>query len=174
MAGIELNKIFNANVYFDGTLSLIGRAAEFELPEISVAKADHKGLGMFGKLQLPAGLEEMTAKIKWTGFYADHLKAAANPFSSHKLQVRASVETWTAEGRSKEVAAVWHLTARWHKAKLGQFKPQENTEFDDELAVSYVKMIYDSAVVCEIDVFNNIWTVGGADVLATWRQNIGG
>ena len=174
MAGIELNKIFNANVYLDGAMSLIGRAGEISLPELSMAMEEHKGLGMFGTLELPAGLEAMEAKIKWTGFYADHLRAGANPFESHKLQVRASLETWTSEGSSREVPVVWHLSAAWKTVKLGQLKPQVNGEFDDELAVSYVKMIHDGQPVLEIDVHNNIWVVGGRDVLSSWRQNIGG
>lgn len=174
MAGIEINKIFNANVYLDGAMSLIGRAGEITLPEISTANAAHKGLGMFGEISLPGGLEEMKAQIKWTGFYADHLKAAANPFTAHKLQVRASVETWTPEGRTREVAAVWFMTARWGKAKLGVFKPREQAEFDDEMLVSQIKMTHDGTAIVEIDVFNNIWTVDGTDVLSAWRQNIGG
>lgn len=170
---IELNKIFNANVYLDGTTSLIGRAGELTLPEVSVATSEHKALGMFGTLELPGGLEAMTCEIKWTGFYADHLRAAANPFKSHKLQVRGSLESWTAEGRTREVPVVWHMTANWTKAKLGVLKPQENGEFDDAMSVSYVKVLHDGEPVCEIDVFNNIWTVNGEDVLARWRANLG-
>jgi phage contractile tail tube protein, P2 family len=169
----EINKITNANVYLDGTASLIGRAGELTLPELSVATTEHKALGMFGTLELPAGLEAMTCEVKWTGFYADHLRAAANPFASHKLQVRGSLETWTAEGRTREVPVVWLMTATWKVAKLGVLKPQENGEFDDELSVSQVKVTHDGAPVCEIDVFNNIWIVNGVDVLARWRLNIG-
>lgn len=170
---IELNKIFNANVYLDGTASLIGRAGEMTLPEMSVATSTHKALGMFGELELPGGLKAMKCEIKWTGFYADHLRAAANPFTTHTLQVRGSLESWTAQGRTREVPVVWQMTAAWTTAKLGVLKPQEAGEFDDELSVSYVKVLHDGSAVCEIDVFNNIWNVNGEDVLARWRANLG-
>lgn len=169
----ELNKVFNANVYLDGAMSLIGRAGELTLPEMSVATSEHKGLGMFGTLELPAGLEALTAEVKWTGFYADHLRAASNPFKSHQLQVRGNLETWGAAGRIREVPVVWHMTASWKTAKLGVLKPSEAGEFDDELSVSYVKVVHDGTAVCEIDVFNNIWTVNGEDILARWRANLG-
>lgn len=169
----EINKIFNANVYLDGTLSLLGRAGEMTLPEMAVDTQSHKALGMFGELELPSGLKAMKCDIKWTGFYADHLRAAANPFNAHSLQVRGSLETWTSQGRTREVPVVWTMTAGWTTAKLGTLKPKEGAEFDDEMAVSYVKVAHDGQAVCEIDVFNNIWTVAGEDVLARWRANLG-
>lgn len=171
--GIQVNKIFNANVYLDGTNNLIGRAAEITLPEIAVSTSEHSGLGMVGTLELPAGLDAMTMEIKWNGFYADHIRAGANPFKAHKFQVRASNETYGAEGRVAEVPVVWHVTASWKKASLGGLKPKEAGEFSDELAVTYVKVLHDGAELLEIDILQNIWRANGEDVLAAYRKNIG-
>jgi P2 family phage contractile tail tube protein len=171
---IQVNKIFNANIYLDGTNNLIGRAAEVTLPEISVATSEHSGLGMVGTLELPAGLQAMTLQIKWSGFYADHMKAGANPFKAHKFQVRGSVETYGAEGRVAEAPVVWHVTASWKKAALGGVKPKEAAEFEDELAATYVKVVHDGEELLEVDVLQNIWRAAGEDVLANYRKNIGG
>ncbi|MBK1691202.1 hypothetical protein CKO33_03355 [Ectothiorhodospira mobilis] len=80
----------DANVYLDGTNNLIGRAGEVTLPEISPAMSEHSGLGMLGTLELPAGLEALSMSTKWTGFYADHLRAGATPFRAHQFQICAS------------------------------------------------------------------------------------
>lgn len=171
---IEVSKIFNANVYMDGTNNLIGRAAEVTLPEISVAKSEHTGLGMVGSLELPAGLEAMTMQIKWSGFYAAQMRAAANPFQAHSWMIRASVETYGAGGRVDEQPVVWHTTASWTKAALGGVKPKEAASFEDEMSVTYVKVLHAGAEILEIDVLQNIWRAGGEDVLANYRKNIGG
>lgn len=170
----DLNKIYNANVYLDETKNLIGRAAEITLPTLQVETQEHKGLGMVGTLTLPSGLQALEASVKWTGFYADHLIAGANPFRSHRLQVRSSLETYTPEGRTEERPLVTLMTASWTSAALGDRKPQEAGEFDDELAVTYLKHVLDGRELVEIDVFNNIWRVDGQDVLAAYKQNIGG
>ena len=170
---IQVNKVTNANIYLDGDKSLIGRAAEVTLPDIEMAMNEHTGLGMVGSLELPQGLNALTMSVKWNGFYAEHLRAGANPFASHSMQVRASVETYGAAGRVEERPVVWLVTASWKKTGLGAPKPKEAMEFEDELAVSYIKTTFDGEDVMEIDVLQNIWNVNGEDILKTWRQNLG-
>jgi P2 family phage contractile tail tube protein len=171
---IQVNKIFNANIYLDGTNNLIGRAAEVALPDIAPAVSEHSGLGMVGTLELPSGLQPLTMTIKWTGFYAEHLRAGANPFKAHQFQVRGSLETYAAEGRVAEVPVVWLVTAAWKKGALGSIKPKEAAEFEDEMAATYVKVLHDGEELLEVDVMQNIWRAGGEDVLANYRRNIGG
>ncbi|MCW2248678.1 P2 family phage contractile tail tube protein [Azospirillum fermentarium] len=171
---VQVNKVYNANVYLDGTLNLIGRASEVALPDLALNLEGHKALGMFGEIQIPTRLNAMKCTIKWTGFYAEHLRAGANPFKAHNLQVRSSLETWTAQGRTREVPVVWHMTASWNTVKLGTLKAGDVADFGgDELRVTQVKVLHDGATVCEIDVFNNIWNVNGEDILARSRANMG-
>ncbi|WP_027809960.1 phage major tail tube protein, partial [Burkholderia cenocepacia] len=59
MAGkIEINRITNANIYVNGN-SLLGRAEEIKLPDISAIMQEHKALGMVGKIELPAGFDKL-------------------------------------------------------------------------------------------------------------------
>ena len=53
---IQVNKVFNANVYLDGDKSLVGRASEVALPDIEMAMNEHTGLGMVGSLEVPQRL----------------------------------------------------------------------------------------------------------------------
>ena len=53
MAGkIEINRITNANIYVNGN-SLLGRAEEIKLPDVSAIMQEHKALGMVGKIEPP-------------------------------------------------------------------------------------------------------------------------
>lgn len=171
---MNVSKVFNANVYIDGTNNLIGRAKEVTLPEVAAVTEEHKALGMVGTLELVTGLAVLLTKIKWAGWYADQLTLGANPFVSHKLQVRASVETYGAGGRMGEVPLVVLLTCSWKKTPLGTFASGAGQEPEDELSTTYVKVTLDGKELVEIDVHENVWRVNGVDVLETYRKNLGG
>lgn len=171
---MNISKIFNANVYVDGTNSLLGRAGEVTLPEVVAKMEEHVGLGMIGVVELPTGLSVLTTKVKWKGFYPDQIEYGANPFVARKLQVRASHETYAAGGRVAELPLVVQLTCRWKKTPLGVFVPQTGQEHEDELATTYVRIVLDGEELLEIDVLENVWRVRGQDVLATYNKNLGG
>lgn len=171
---ISIQKIFNANIYVDGTLEQIGRAKEIKLPEITVKTIEHSALGMIGVIELPAGLEKLTMSIKWTGLYADLVKLGANPFKAHRFQIRANHETYTAEGRADEKPLVILLSGSWKKSAPGTLKPQDASEGDDELTLTYYKVSLDGDELLEIDVLQNIWRVGGVDVLEQFRASLSG
>lgn len=171
---MDITQILNANVYLDGTNSLLGRAGTITLPDIVTSVEAHRGLGMIGSVEFPTGLDAMVTKIKWAGFYPDVLKSSANPFKAHKLQVRASVQTFGAGGLAAEVPLVCLLTVNWKKVPLGAYSAGAKQENEDELSTSYIKLTVDGKDVVEIDVHQNVWKVDGEDVLADYAQNIGG
>jgi P2 family phage contractile tail tube protein len=171
--GVQVNKIFHSNVYIDGTNSQIGRASETQLPSIAAVTSEHKGLGMFGTLELPAGLQALVVSVKWAGFYADLKRFGANPFMARRLQWRASLETYDQNGRVAEVPVVFTAAGSWKSSGGGTFKPQEASEFDDELTCTYCKLEVDGEEIYEIDLINNVYRVDGEDLLATMRANLG-
>ncbi len=171
---IVISKIFNANMYLDGTNELIGRATEIKLPDVSPNKSEHKGIGMIGVLGLPNGLQELMLSCKWSGFYADHLKAGANPFAAHQFLIMASHETYTAAGRAEEKPLVVKATGSWMKNPLGTLKAQEAADgYDDEITLTYLKVSLDGKELLEVDIFQNVWRVDGKDVLANFKKNLG-
>jgi hypothetical protein len=168
-----ISKIMNANVY-TGAKDHLGRVSEAKLPELTAKIVEHVGLGMIGTIELPAGLEAMSMTIKWAGYYADAAILGANPFQTQALQFRASHETYGADGRIAQVPLVIDVRGRWKKSGLGTLKPQEAAEYEDELAVDYVKVTLDKRELVEVDILNNIWKVDGQDLLADFRANLGG
>jgi len=171
---ISIQKLFNANVYLDGNLDLMGRASEITLPKLKPTTNEHTGVGMVGSLVLPAGgLQEQELEIKWAGFYQDHLRAAANPFETNNLQIRGNLETHDNSGRSQQQPYILKVTGWWKEAGLGTVKPREAADgYDDTLTLNYLSLKVGGADLLEIDVFNNIWRSGGEDLMATYRQNV--
>ena len=173
MSKIQVNRIVNANIYIDGT-NLIGRAEEVKLPDIQAIMAEHKALGMVGKIELPAGFDKLEGEVKWNSLYEEAAKAMANPYKSVQLQCRSSIETYGAQGRIQEVSLVTFLTVMFKKNPLGTFKQHDNAEFGSSFAATYIKQVIDGDEVLELDYMANIFRVGGEDMLADYRSNIGG
>jgi P2 family phage contractile tail tube protein len=173
MSQIKLNRITNANIYFDGN-SLLGRAEEIKLPEISAMMTEHKALGMVGKIELPSGFDKMEGDLKWNSFYEDAWLKVANPFASVQLQCRSNVETYTAQGRVQQQALVTFLTVAFKKNPLGTFKQHDNAEFNSAFACYYIRQQLNGVDVVEFDAMANIYKVGGIDQLDIYRANLGG
>lgn len=170
---IQINRILNANIYANGN-SLLGRAEEIKLPDITATMTEHKALGMVGKIELPSGFDKLEGEIKWNSIYPEVAAIMANPFASAQLQCRSSIETYGAQGRIEEQSLVTYLTVMFKKNPLGTFKQHDNVEVSSSFACTYVKQVIDGREVLELDVLANIFRVNGEDVLANYRRNIGG
>ena len=170
---LKVNKVTNANIYMDGGQGLLGKAEEVTCPDVQPKMVDHKALGMIGETELPAGLQKMSAKIKWNAIYPDVMKKTHNVYQSLRLQVRTSVETYEGNTRTAQVPAVIYMTATPKKAGGLVFKAMDNVEREDEFNVTAYKLEIDGEEIVYVDVMANIWRVNGVDQLATYRQNLG-
>jgi hypothetical protein len=173
MAQIEIKRLTNANVYVDGN-SLLGKVDECKMPDVNIVMAEHKALGMQGKLEFPSGIDKLEATFKWNSLYSDVLTKVANPFKACEVQLRGSLETYGNGGRTAEVPVVVYLTGSFKKFPMGGFKQNDNVEAETSMSVTYCKMEIDGQTVLEVDAMANIYKAGGVDMLATYKQLIGG
>lgn len=173
MGKIAINRVTNANVYMDGS-SMLGRAEEIKMPDVSAIMQEHKALGMVGKIELPAGFDKLEGEIKWNSFYPEAGKAMANPFRTVQLQCRSSVERYSSQGRIEELPLVTFLTVMFKKNPLGTYKQHENAEFSSSFTCTYIKQVLDGEELLELDYMANIFRVNGEDILEDYRSNVGG
>lgn len=174
MAGnIQINRITNANIYVNGQ-SLLGRASEIRLPDVSAIMQEHKALGMIGKIELPAGFDKLEGEIKWNALYQDVALLVANPFQAVQLQCRSSIEVYNAQGRVEEQPLVTFLTVMFTKNPLGAFRQNENAEFCSSFSATALKQLIGGKACLELDYLANVFRVDGQDALAHYRHNIGG
>ena len=76
-------------------------------------------------------------------------------------------------GKIAEVPAVAYLSGTFKEFPLGNFKPQDNAEYETTMSVNYAKLVINGEEIFEIDVLANIYKVDGVDILAVYRANIG-
>ncbi len=173
MPDISINSISNANCYINGN-SLLGRIEEIQLPQVKLKMVDKKALGMYGAFKLPAGIDVLEGKIKWTSFYSDTFQQYANATQTVQLQVRASIEQWDSTGLAIQTPMVAFMTVIFHEFPLGTFKHQEPAEFETSITVYYIKITAGGVDQLEYDALANIYKIGGVDMLAQYTSNIGG
>ena len=173
MPKIQVNRINNANIYVNGN-SLLGRAEQVKLPDVTTTMTEHKALGMVGKIELPAGFDKLEGEIQWNSLYEDVAVICANPFRAVELQCRSSIETYAAQGRVEEVELKTFLTVMFKKNPLGTFKQHDNVEFSSAFSCTYIKQVVNGRDILELDVLANIFRVDGEDMLINYRSNIGG
>lgn len=171
MALINVNRVTNANIYLDGS-SLLGRAEEVELAFPKAMMVDHKGLGMFGKAEFPAGIDKLEAKVKWLSIFSEVLQTLSI-FASHQFQVRASIETYTSQGRTAELPFVGLMTAQFKDGGPLNFKQHEQVDFPTTLVVYHCEYYISGTQYLMYDVMSNQYTINGVDQLANFRLNIG-
>jgi uncharacterized protein len=169
---IQVNKITNAAVYFDGS-GMIGKCSEVELPSVVQKMTDHEALGLAAAFQLPSGIESMEAKFMFNAFYADADVIMANPGRDVAIQVRSSSETYEAGARTAQTPVKTFMRGQFKSFPLGNYKQHENVERECMMNVLYVKQVIGDRVILELDVMANIYKVDGVDLLATYRANIG-
>lgn len=174
MAKTAINTVSNCNVYLGGA-NLLGRAEEVKLPTVKNINVEHKGLGMYAAANLPTGgIEAMEAEYNWTSIYSEVLRGIADPRKGVQVQIRAQVETFSSGGLLREVPLVAFLGGPFMEDGLGGFKQNEAVKPTSKQNVWYYKLEIDNQVVYELDVFSNIRKVAGVDVLARFRNFIGG
>ena len=168
---INVTRITNANIYLDG-VSFLGRAEEVELAFPKAKMVDHKGLGMVGTIEIPAGIDKLEAKIKWISVY-DEVLQAVSIFQSHQFQIRADREVYTSQGRISEDSFVGLMTAQFKDGGPLNFKQHEQVDFPMTLVVYHCEYYLAGVQFLMYDAFSNQYIVNGDDQLAQFRANLG-
>lgn len=168
----QLNAIYNANVYIDGN-NLLGQAKEITAPEIEYTMDDFDGLGLFGKIKLPSGMEALEAEITWNSLYTEVVKRSRHPFKTTQLMIRSNLQTFDASGLIKEAPMVTTMSGTFGKDALGGFKPKEKAEFSSTFQVNEIRQVVEGRELFYYNAFTNALRVDGIDVLSQMRKNIG-
>jgi P2 family phage contractile tail tube protein len=175
MAGnIQISQITNANCYINGS-SLLGLVEEAKSPDVVAKVAEYTGLGLMSSFELPVGFEKMETELKFKSYSADLMKQVGNLFTTQQLQFRANLEGWEGgSGRVSQKGLLTFMEVIFKKVPTGTtYKAQGRAEFSATASVLKFKQVLDGVEMIEIDVLNNIFKVGGEDMLIQYRANLG-
>ena len=186
---IQVNALVNAAVYLlpaglpananvaagVGALGgLLGRAAEIELPHPKSKMVDYKGLGMIGDLKLWAGIEEMESTIKWASYDPTVLVQIVNPLSARYVLVMGNVTQYTSGGVQAQIPVIYVMGGIFHDPGSASVKKMEQSELTSKVTVYHAEEYIGGVQTFVYDIFSNTYIVNGIDILAQYRQNLGG
>ena len=169
---VTIKRCTDANCYIDGG-SFLGRVLEVTLPDLKATMSAHGGLGLFGKMSLPTGLDEMEASIKLNGIYSEIASIGANPYITHDFQIRGASETFGGTGRTATESLVCYIKGFAKSSPNGSFKQHEAVDATLTIAVQAIKLEINGVTAYDIDIINGIWLVDGVDVNAAKRAALG-
>jgi P2 family phage contractile tail tube protein len=172
MSKIEINRVTNAGVYINGD-SYLGKCEEITLPTIKAVMSEHKSLGLNSKIELPSGVDKLEGKIKFNSKYPKVQKLFADIFTPMQIQVRYQIESYGPNGRTS-VPAYVVMTIQSKGLEAGSFKQHDNVESGSDFNVLFIKEVINGETIYEYDVFANTYIVNKIDLLAGFKNSIGG
>jgi len=129
---------------------------------------------MAGVAEFWSGIDKMEAKIKWASIYGDTWMQIGSPFTTHRFQVMGSLESYTSNGRAAELPLVYLFTGAVRDSGSPVFKKHENVDVTSEISVYKSELLIAGVQVFMVDILANMYVVGGQDLLANFRANLGG
>jgi P2 family phage contractile tail tube protein len=169
---LRINKVYDANIYLNHD-NKHGLASEVTCPEISYILEEYDALGLVGSPQFAKGVEAMEATITWKYPDSDAQIALANPFQAVDIMVCASKSVYDGGGLADEQPIRIFLKGFSKGLPAGGFKGKDDVSIATAIAVNYYKLEVNLEEILEIDAVNNRFVVGGNDIMAERRLNLG-
>lgn len=173
MASLVINSLWNCNVYLNGT-SLLGRAAEFTVPQPKRLMQDYKGLGMVTRIEVPVGWDKLAADITWQSFDQTTIALLMSAAGMQQFSAMGDLQVLSASGQTSELPVVYNVTGMTKDPGMVPFKAQENITYKSVITVYHVDLSIGGTQVYLFDALANQFIVNGVDQLAQYRSNIGG
>jgi P2 family phage contractile tail tube protein len=161
--------IKNFNLFVDGK-GMAGQIDEYNPPKQTLKTEEYRAGGMDAPLELTMGMEKLEADATLIAYDADVLSLYG--------VVEGQQVSFTARGHMESfdgtTAGIIHnLRGKIKELDRGTWKAGEKPALKFSMALSYFKETINGVIIAEIDVENMVYSVGGVDLLAAARSNLG-
>ena len=166
-------KLVNFRVYKEGGSDVIG-IATVDLPEINGMTEDVSGAGIAGQLSTPTlgHFESMKLTLNFRTLTTDMIVLAQQ--KGQAIECRGSIQVYDPATSSYKTVGV-RVVGRGVPItfKPGKLEPTKMMDASLEIELHYFKLAMAGVELVEIDKYNFICKMGGDDILATVRQDMG-
>lgn len=169
---LRITKVYDANVYLNND-NKHGLASEVALPEVSFIVEEYNSLGLVGSPQYGKGVEAMEMTITWKYPDNDAQIALATPFSPVDLMICASKSVYENGALVDEQPIRVFIRGTSKGLPGGSFVGKDDVSIATAIAVNYYKLEVDLEEIIELDTEGNRFIVGGVDIMAQRRVNLG-
>lgn len=148
--------------------------ADVTLPSFESLTSTTRGAGIAGEIDSSSvgQFGSMSVVLNWRTIVAEGASLLA-PIS-HALDFRGNTQTYdSVSGQYKDIGVKVTVRAIPKKFELGKFEPNSTTDSQNELEVTYIKVVIDGKTIIELDKYNFVFVVNGVDYMTTIRKNLG-
>ncbi|MCL2656137.1 MAG: phage major tail tube protein [Betaproteobacteria bacterium] len=168
MALAKVLKFFTVHVDGQGG---VGEYEEIKLPDIEMEMKDYIGGGMISPVKIDMGLKALETELTGGGWLPDVLATMGQrTLDGVPIMFLGSVQN-DASGAIDAVEI--HMRGRIEKAERDNAKQGDIGKQKFKFTLAYYKEIWNGAVKVELDPLNFICIIGGQDVYAEHKKNIG-
>jgi P2 family phage contractile tail tube protein len=168
MALAKVLKFFTVHV--DG-VGGIGEYEEIKLPDLEMEMKDYTGGGMISAIKLDFGLKAMETELTAGGWLPDVLVSMGRrTLDGVPIMFLGSVMN---DATGVVSAVEVHMRGRMEKAERDAGKQGDINKQKFKFSLAYYKEVWDGQTKVEIDPLNFICNIGGVDVYAQHKTNIG-
>lgn len=164
----------DANVYIDGS-DWLGKA-EIELPSITFKMAEVKQFGVLGSTEVPlvGQIEKMEGRIKFKAINPDAMSVFYNPRKASLLDIRAAQQKYNTPYGTTTLESIKVLLRVFPKnIKMMNFKQGADEDSEIEYVANYYKLEIAGKEILEIDQYNYVYRINGADLIADLKSALG-
>lgn len=162
--------IKDAILSVEGT-SFAGRIENIEWPKLARKMEEWRGGGMMGPIEVDLGAEKMEMSFEMPEQDAELLKQfGISSASGIRFRINASAENDSPDNTSDAVEVI--ALGRIREIELGQYKGGDLQQTKYAIALSTFKYSNNGSEILDIDHLNNIFKVGGTDLLEKRRENL--
>lgn len=164
-------KLKNFNLFVDGR-GYAGRIEELALPKLTVKTEEFRAGGMDAAVELDMGMEKLEGEFTLAEYAEDVIRQfGLTNGAAVALKFKGSIEADDAGGAKVPVEVV--LRGRWRELDMGNWKAGDNSTLKVAVMANYYSYASNGQTLIEIDVPGMKRVIGGTDLLAQTRRNIG-
>lgn len=164
------SKLKFLNVFNDGT-GYLGETAEVTVPKLARTFEDWRGGGMDAAVGIDLGGEPLEFEWKIGGML-EQVYRQFGATSINALQLRF-VGSYQDDSTGQTKAVDITVRGRHQEIDPGSAKAGDDTEQTVKTRCAYYKLMVDGETLIEKDELNMVFVVGGVDILAQHRANLG-
>lgn len=165
-------KILKDAAVYVNTISVVGKAKTITLPTIARTTEDHETLAMIGTIAANVGFEAMETTIAWEGWDSELALMAYNFESKFDIQCRGIIEDMTGDVKT-ETPCIVHMKGIFRSTEGGNYEAKSKATRESVANIHYYKEEINGAPTVEVDFANNIYKVGGKNLLANRNRILG-
>ncbi|ARQ95330.1 major tail tube protein [Bradyrhizobium phage BDU-MI-1] len=166
----------DSNIFQDFTVWIadngkIGEAPNFQPPEINIQTEEFRGGGMDGTVEIPMGIEKIEFDFELHTWDQEVWENLGYGVGSLDVPITFRGYLLTAGGAEKGV--IIETNSLIKSIKPSKVEPGKKASMTVNLVANYYRHAINGVTVTEIDVFNKVTIIGGADKSANARRILG-